>query len=154
MTPSRLELFAVDLTPLGGTALHFAAGTNELGRAIVWQGITYTPAAIEAEGFEQSGSDAVARPKLRIGNVSGALNGVLFDYDELRGALVSRIRTLGKYLDAVNFRAGNPSADPTQEFPREIYTIDRVSRDDGVVVEFELGAPHDVLHAQLPALVA
>ncbi len=154
LTPdARIELIELDLSPLGGDVLRLHAGTNGFHQPIKWQGNDYMPAAIEATGFEVSGEGQVPRPKLTIGNVSGVITGFLFDYDELRGATFTRIRTLGKYLDAANFPNGNPGADPTQEFPREVYTLDRVSRDNGAVVEWEMGAPYDVLNTQLPARV-
>lgn len=149
---SRIELFQVDMTPIGGGMLHFHAGTNQRGRSITFQGIDYLPAAIEAKGFE-CGEGQVARPTLTISNINGVIAGYLFDYDDMRGAVVTRIRTYGKYLDAINYPNGNPSADPAQQFAPEIYEIDRVRRDDGIVVEFELGAPHDVLGEQLPSRV-
>ncbi|WP_421793505.1 phage minor tail protein L [Hydrocarboniphaga effusa] len=154
LTPdSRIELVQIDLTPLGGDVLYFHAGTNQLGTPVIWQGNAYQPGSLEIEGFEQDSQGAVARPRLRIGNISGFISGLLFDYDELKGALVTRKRTTGRYLDAANFPNGNPYADPTQQYPDEVYEIDRVANDDGIVVEFELGAPHDVLNAEIPARV-
>ncbi len=41
---------------------------------------------------------------------------------------VSRIirrQTLAKYLDATNFEEGNPSADPAEHFPDEVWFIER-----------------------------
>ena len=148
---AQIELFELDLSALGGGFLRFHAGTNELGVAVVWQGQTYTPGSIEAEGFSYDGSGPLPRPKLRFGNVTGTLTGYLFDFDDLKGAKITRKRTLAAYLDAVNFAAGNPGADPDQQMPDEVYFIDRLSQDDGVIVEFELGASYDVLSAKVPA---
>jgi lambda family phage minor tail protein L len=47
--------------------------------------------------------------------------------NNLNGAKVTRIQTLTKYLDSVNFIDGNPDADPTQELPREVWLVDRKS---------------------------
>ena len=65
--------------------------------------------------------------------------------NDLTGATVTRIRTLAKFIDAVNFADGtNATADPTAEFPQEVYSIDRKSTETREVVEFELAAPTDL----------
>jgi len=72
-------------------------------------------------------------------------------YDDLLGAKVTRKRTMQKYLDAVNFDAGvNPNADPTAEFPDDIYYIERKTGESKTVVEFELSASFDVQGVRLP----
>ena len=67
--------------------------------------------------------------------------------NDLTGATVTRIRTLARYLDAINFPGGiNPlgTPDPTAEFPQEIYKIDRKSAENREVVTFELAAVFDL----------
>ena len=44
----------------------------------------------------------------------------------------------------------NPTADPTAEFPREIYSVDRKSSENREVVEFELAAPTDLAGVRIP----
>ena len=71
--------------------------------------------------------------------------------NDLTGAKVTRIRTLAKFIDAVNFTDGvNATADPTAEFPREVYSIDRKSSENREVVEFELAAPTDLAGVLIP----
>jgi len=58
---------------------------------------------------------------------------------------------LAKFIDAVNFADGqNPTADPTAEFPREIYSIDRKASENRNAVEFELAAPTDLAGVRIP----
>ena len=44
----------------------------------------------------------------------------------------------------------NSTADPTAEFPREIYSIDRKSGENRETVEFELAAPTDLAGVRIP----
>jgi lambda family phage minor tail protein L len=73
--------------------------------------------------------------------------------DGLEGAKFTRIRTLGRYLDGVNFPGGtNPygSPDPTAEFPREIYYIDRKAAENRDLIEFELASAFDLIGVRAP----
>lgn len=100
-----VELFEVDLTPFGGEVLRFHAGTNALRQNVVWQGNTYTAFPIQASGFEFNGQGQAPRPKLLVANVIGSITALVLQYDDIVGAKVTRIRTLAKYLDAVNYPA-------------------------------------------------
>ena len=44
----------------------------------------------------------------------------------------------------------NPTEDPTAEFPKEIYAIDRKSTETREIVEFELAAPTDLAGVRIP----
>jgi lambda family phage minor tail protein L len=68
----------------------------------------------------------------------------------LEGAKFTRIRTLGRFLDAANFPSGNASADPLAEFPREIFFVDRKSAENRDVVEFELASAFDMAGIRAP----
>ena len=73
--------------------------------------------------------------------------------NDLAGAKVTRIRTLARYIDAVNFpNSINPfgTPDPTAEFPQEIYKIDRKSAENREIVEFELAAAIDMVGVRAP----
>ena len=73
--------------------------------------------------------------------------------NDLTGATVTRIRTLARYLDAINFSGGiNPlgTPDPTAEFPQEIYKIDRKASENREVVTFELAAVFDLVGVIAP----
>jgi lambda family phage minor tail protein L len=152
-----IELFQLELN----TAQHgvndvyrFHAGTslNNTG-SVYWDGDEYVPFPIEAEGFEYSGNGQLPRPKIRVSNILSTITAVILTLpDGLEGAKVTRIRTLARYIDAVNFPGGvSPySPDPTAEFPREIYTIDRKTVENRAVVEFELAAAFDLAGISAP----
>lgn len=146
-----IELFVVDATALGGTLYRFHAGTNQLKGSVVWQGNTYPPMAIAADGFELTGKGKLPRPTLHCQNVDGIIGALADTYDDLIGATVTRKRTLVKYLDAVNFPGGtNPTADPTAFFTDDVYAINRKSTHTKALVEFELASASDVVGKKLP----
>jgi len=152
LAPSAVvDLFVLDLTDLGGSVYRFHAGTNGLRQDIVWQTETYTAFPVQASGFEYNGNGQLPRPKFQAANLTGVLSLLAITYADLIGAKVTRKRTLKKYLDAVNFTGGvNADADPTAEFPDEIYYVDRKSAETRDVVEFELSASFDVQGVKLP----
>jgi len=175
INPSAIiELFTLQLsTALHGanTIYRFHAGSNlDANGQIVWAGNSYLRFPIQASGFAfQKGQ--LPRPKISISNKAvganavGLISAILLSVNEttagndLTGATVTRIRTLAKFLDAVNFpnrdNSGNPvnplgTPDPNAEFPKEIYAIDRKSTETREVVEFELAAPTDLAGVRIP----
>lgn len=145
-----VELYEIDATSLGGSIVRLHAGVNGLGDDVVWQGNTYSRFPIIATGFQKSGSGAMPRPVVQVANVTGLVGVLARTYNDLVGARFTRRRTFAKYLDAVNFAAGNPSADPTAHFADEVWIVDRKSTETRVMVEFELAAAWDVAGIMLP----
>ena len=163
INPSAIiELFTLQLsTALHGanTIYRFHAGSNlNANGKIVWAGNDYLRFPIQASGFAfQRGQ--LPRPKIIISNATGLISSILLTVNEtttgndLTGATVTRIRTLAKFLDAVNFPGNtNPlgTPDPNAEFPKEIYSIDRKSAENRETVEFELAAPTDLAGVRIP----
>ena len=163
INPSAIiELFTLQLNNAlhGATTIYrFHAGSNlNANNKITWDGNQYFRFPIQATGFAfQQGK--LPRPKLTVSNggntgssVTGlSISAILLTVNEttagndLTGATVTRIRTLAKYIDAVNFADNtNATADPKAEFPREIYTIDRKSGENREIVEFELASVLDL----------
>ena len=148
---SIVDLFELDLTALGDTVRRFHPGRNSLLSDIFWNGNEYVAFPIKADGFEASGNGKMPRPTIKVANVTGLISSFLRDFDDLIGAKITRRRTFVKYLDAVNFPGGvNASADPTQEFPPEVWFVDRKSNETKMMVEFELAASWDVQGVLLP----
>ena len=161
INPSAIiELFTLQLsTALHGanTIYRFHGGSNlNANGKIVWAGNEYLRFPIQASGFAfQKGQ--LPRPKIVISNATGLISSILLSVNEtttgndLTGATVTRIRTLAKFLDAVNFADGtNPTADDEAEFPQEIYSIDRKATETRELVEFELAAPTDLAGVRIP----
>ena len=156
----------------------FHAGVNATGNNgdIIWNSQAYMRFPLEAEGFEYSGQGQLPRPKLRISNILGTITAIILTLPNgLEGAKVTRIRTLARFLDGANFPASgdilltedsfallledgssilleptNPTEDPTAEFPREIYYIDRKVVETRDVIEFELAAVFDLIGVRAP----
>jgi len=135
----------------------FHAGSNlNVNNKIKWKGLEYLRFPIQASGFAyQKGQ--LPRPTLVISNATGLISAILNSINEvsagndLTGATVTRIRTLAKYIDADNFADGtNATADPSAEFPKEIYSIDRKSSENRELVEFELASPTDLAGIRIP----
>tara|TARA_Y100000401_G_scaffold11258_1_gene7715 strand:+ start:902 stop:1477 length:576 start_codon:yes stop_codon:yes gene_type:complete len=161
INPSAIiELFTLQLsTALHGanTIYRFHAGSNlNANGKIVWKGNEYLRFPIQASGFAfQKGQ--LPRPKISISNATGLISAILLNVNEettgndLTGATVTRIRTLAKFIDAVNFADGqNATADPNAEFPQEIYAVDRKATETREIVEFELAAPTDLAGVRIP----
>jgi hypothetical protein len=132
---------------------HSGVNAKSVSGNVVWGGVTYSAWPVEAEGFEYNGQGTLPRPKLRIANINYLITAALLEVNsysvgsDLTGATVTRIRTLARFLDAVNFENDtNPygTPDPTASLPDEIYYIDRKSLETFEVVEFELAAAFDL----------
>lgn len=152
LSPTALiELFTLDLSGLpDGQPLHFHAGTNKLEQPVVWQGVTYLPLPIEAEGFDITTKGSLPRPKVRVANINGMFSAELRAYDDLIGCKVIRKRTFVKYLDAVNFPAGNPDADPNQALTDDLWFVERKVSENRYLVEWELASAFDLQGVMLP----
>ena len=144
---AEVRLYDLDLTIFGEEMLRFH-GHN--GGVIVWQGNEYYPWPLQATGFERT-SQQPPRPSLQVGNIDASITSLCSLYDDLLGAKVTQRRTFKKYLDAVNFEGGvNPDADPDEEFPPEVWYIDRKANETAEFVEFELASAMEFQNAQLP----
>ena len=159
---SIIELFTLTLdNNLHGasTVYRFHAGSSLKDNGeIVWAGNSYQRFPIEAEGFAfQRGQ--LPRPTLTVSNALGTITAILLNVNstttgnDLTGATVTRIRTLARFLDAVNFPGDiNPYGTPdnTAEFPQEIYKIDRKSAENRDIVSFELASVFDLAGIRAP----
>ena len=163
INPSAIiELFTLQLdNSLHGatTTYRFHSGSNlNANGEIVWAGNAYQRFPIEANGFAYQRGQ-IPRPKLVVSNALGTISAILLTVNQtttgndLTGATVTRIRTMARFLDAVNFPgSSNPlgTPDPTAEFKRQIYVIDRKTTENREVVEFELAGAIDMAGVRAP----
>lgn len=146
---ATIELFEIDTGGLGAGLFRFHAGVNQFHGNIVWQGNAYAALPMQAVGFEYDGSK-FPRPKMSVANANGVLSNLVRQYDDLIGSRVIRKRTSARYLDAVNFTAGNPNANASEYLPDEIYFIVQKTAENRNHVEFELGSALDLAGVMLP----
>ena len=157
-----IELFTLQLDNSlhGATTIYrFHAGSSLKDNGeIVWAGNSYQRFPIKAEGFAFR-QGQLPRPTLTVSNALGTITAILLSVNtttagnDLTGATVTRIRTLARFLDAVNFPGDiNPygTPDSTAEFPHEIYKIDRKSAENREVVQFELASVFDLAGIRAP----
>ena len=163
INPSAIiELFTLQLdSSLHGanTIYRFHAGSNlSANGQIVWDGNAYLRFPIQATGFAYQRGQ-IPRPKLVVSNALGTISAILLTVNQttvgndLTGATVTRIRTMARFLDAINFPGNtNPlgTPDPTAEFKRQIYKIDRKSAENREIVEFELAGSIDMAGVRAP----
>ena len=181
INPSNIvELFQLQLdTTIHGanTIYYFHNGVSENNNGnLIFDNIEYTRMPIEASGFEFNGKQ-LPRPQIAISNILGTFTTIIATLPQgLEGAKVTRIRTLERYIDHINFDIGdilledesellqendslvsqessdNPhgTPDPTATFPNEVYFIDRKTMETRDVVQFELTASFDLQGVRLP----
>ena len=164
---SIIELFTIELnTALHGSntlyRFHNGANMNANGE-VVWAGNSYLRFPIECSGFEFGSRGTLPRPTIVVSNIFGTITSIMQNINQntvgndLNGAKFTRIRTLARFLDAVNFTGNtNPygTPDPSAEFPQEIYFLDRKVTENRNVVTWEAQSALDLVNVKLPGRIA
>lgn len=141
--PGKLVLlYQLDFTRLGGSIIYLTPNVVE-GGSVSFDGQIYTPAAIEADGFEQSSRKANGRPTVRIGRTA-LLISLMLTYRDGIGGIFRRLKTLDRFLD------GGADEDPTAIIDTQVWRISRKSKLNKVFVEWELASPLDQPAAMIP----
>src|SRR6056300_1223502 len=145
-----IELFELDLSSITCTAsdkYYFTANLMPDNSKVRWKGNIYEPLPIEASGFERTTNGQIPQPELTVANVLGTLASVVNSLDDLVGARGTRRRTLLKYLDT------GTSPDSTQEFPDDIFYIERKIAESSITITWSLASKIDLEGLQLPKRV-
>lgn len=149
-----IEMFILDTSTIGGGAngvFHFHPGNNPFGNTpIIWKGVQYEPFPVETTGWEANAAGKLPRPTIRVSNIGGYMGSFIRPLRDGLGARLTRKRTLGKYLDAINFPDGNPYANPNTAFPDEIFYVARKVVENPIFLEMELAVAFDVEGVLLP----
>ncbi len=138
-----VEMFELDATALGGSLYRFTNSAVEAD-VVRFGGESYYPAQFEADGWAVTTRGTIPRPTVRLVPTPALLVAASM-LDDLRGAVVRRIRTLRQYLD------DGETPDTGQQFPNDVYMVNRAIRRDATGIEFELTAMIDQDGKQLPA---
>ena len=142
-----VEMYDVDLSPITGDAGDVFYFTNQLKEddsRIQWKGNFYDALPIISAGYERNTTGQIAQPTLTVANIFGTFTEIIDSYDDLVGAKITRRRTFAKYLD------GEPLADTLQEFPVDIFYIERKTQETALTITWQLGSVMDLegLHYQ------
>jgi len=119
-----IELFTLELNQTlhgSNTIYRFHNGANlNANGEVVWAGNSYQRFPIQCEGFEFTGTGTLPRPIISVSNILGTLTTIMQDVNQttvgndLNGAKLTRIRTLARFLDAVNFAPQTVTSTSTQ----------------------------------------
>lgn len=117
--------------------------------SIIWQGKEYDPHPYELKGLELSSTGSQPTPTLSVGNIGNYVSALCLQYDDLVQAKVKIHTTLVRYLDAANWKDGNPDASPVDERVQLFY-INEKTAETRIQVDFALCSPFDVMGLRLP----
>ncbi|EFO4448527.1 phage minor tail protein L [Escherichia coli] len=105
---------------------------------------------VRAKRLEDNRLASIDYDAIKLSNFAGTVSAEVQANDDLVGCRIIRKMTLARFLDAVNFKDGNPTADPNQHFPDEMWFIEQKTLETHQVVEFELSSVFDLMGVQLP----
>ena len=145
-----VEMFDIDLTAITGDAADIFYFTNQLKpdeTKIQWKGHIYEALPLLSSGYETNTTGQIAQPVLTVANIFGTFTDVIKNLEDLVGGKVTRRRTFAKYLD------GEPEADTLQEFPIDIYYIERKTEETALSITWQLNSVMDLEGLQLPRRV-
>lgn len=140
---SLVTVYELDLREWGEPILRFCSGPVD-GMAVVFNGKTYSPVPIEAEGFKYDGQGTMPSPTLTLSAMDPSLASLVRQGGDLLGAPITRLRTYRKYLD------DGDSPDPSAQFPPEDYVLERKSKQTPQLIEFELSVAFDQEGKKIP----
>ncbi|EKC7217700.1 phage minor tail protein L [Salmonella enterica] len=150
--PAKVDLWEIDLTPVGGQRYFFCRELNKKGEPVTWQGRKYDAYPISAGEFEMNAKGPDARPTVIISNLFGLVTGMAEDLQSLVGGVVVRRQVYEKFLDAVNFDGGNPDANPEQEAVAR-YSIEQLSELTSLTATFVLASPTETDGSVFPGRI-
>ena len=152
--------FNVNATITNPTVYLFHSGNNLKDKNdLIWQANTYSKMPVSSDGYLYSGKGKLPSPTLTFSNMLGVITALMqlvnqtTAFCDLQGAKITRRRTMGRFLDAVNFTSSvNPygTPDPSAELPQEIYFIERKVTENRDVVQFELVSTFDLIGVGAP----
>jgi len=148
LVPGQLvELFNL-VSPDGNTSYNFCNGTTNSGTMVAFGGVEYSPVPVDADGWEMSGDGKLPRPKIKVSNVLGVLQAEVASSNDLVGWILTRRRTFYEYLD------DSSSPDPSAQFPIDTYIVDRKTKQNREIIEWELASALDIEEIKIPGKMA
>lgn len=151
-----VDLFELDLTPLGGALYRFTNNVFEERVPIKFGGHDFIQMPINMDDVEVDSQGAPAQPKFQIATAGGPIGALLAQYKDLKGAYIRRYCTFAEFLDIKpdpdndGEMIPNPGADSTAIINMDLYIVDRKVGSDATGAELQLVAPTDQEGVQLP----
>lgn len=142
---AEVTLFQIDLSDWGQGILYLHAGREGNNATLTFDGNEYAPFPITAEGFEITGDGPIPQPNLAVSNIDGVFGGYVETYDDLEGAIVTRLRTYERFLD------DGVEPDPSAVKLPDVYQIIQKTRHDHEQIQWKLAALIDLEGMLLPA---
>lgn len=139
-----VDLYQIDLTPLGGAVLCFTPSIKDGPANIQFGGITYLALPIKLDEVSWDGKSAPTSPTLTISNTTSVAASLLETYDDLLGMKLIRTRTFERYLD------GGAEPDDSQMFPQEIWYFEQVKTQTKDTIIMTMGSILDQRGTMLP----
>ena len=173
LTEDAKTVGVTDTTAKDGV-LRFHNNIKVFNSIVDWQGKTFFPAPIKAEGFESTSKGTLPQPRLSLSSQSETGNDQLAllkheirKIGDIIGAKVTRKRTFAKYLDITNFgdnklakigRTANMlpegyEPDPYAHLPDDIYFIERKETENKTILVYQLSSVLDLEGTKLPKRV-
>lgn len=141
----EVVLFTIDLAEWGLGIVRITPATESNNQAVSFGGQQYAPHPVRAEGFEIGTAGSLPRPRITIANLDNSFTALVEQNDDLHGAVVTRIRTYGRYLDS------GPDADGDQHLPKDVYILSQKTEHTQERISWQLAALMDQEGAELPA---
>lgn len=138
---ARINLYEIDATRLGGGISRF----TDAGANVLFGGLVYVAIQVESSGWEYSTTGALPRPVIRISNVTKIGSALVISMDDLKGALITRKRTLARYLD--DGIEPNPGAIIN---PIDIYLVEQKLSQNKFEISWQLSSMNDQERVKLP----
>jgi lambda family phage minor tail protein L len=139
-----ITMYVLDGSDFNAPIYRFYPSVDVNKQPILWQGDEYAPFPLEAKGYELRSSGTLPTPEISFSNVFGFMSGLILAYSDLIGWRVTRRRTFEKFLDT------RPDADPTAEFPDDVFYVERKTEETSQTCTFTLASPFDVEDVSLP----
>ena len=142
---TRVHLFTVDATALGGTVFRFVPTKTGSGGSLSFGGTAYAAVPAEVTGFEwTSQGGKQPRPRLKVPAFVNVAAQAAKLYQNLVGAKISRTMTLRKYLD------DGADPDATAILRSDIFWITKRVAHNRITIEWELRNATDITGRKVP----
>ena len=136
-----VSLYTIERTD--GTVFRFVPGADE-GAVVRYQGNDFFPMPIVMSGLTADGAGPAPRPTMKISGVDAITISTLLGFENLRGARVTRLRTLERWLD------DKPTADPLRHWPVDVFRVESLSGRTKTEMAWVLASPLDYDRKKLP----